>query len=85
MQVWGTEKGEVLMKSTPIPMLECARSCALSPDGSLVAAGFDDGALRVQLKLFEYLNHAMVPSGWGEGGSIRVSFPPHPLIIDIIN
>ena len=35
------------MKSLVAPLSPCARSCALSPDGTLAAAGFDDGSLKV--------------------------------------
>ncbi len=35
------------MKSIVVPLNACARSCALSPDGSLAVAGFDDGGLKV--------------------------------------
>ena len=49
MQVWETEKGKLLMMSTLIPMIPCARSCALSSNGDLMAAGFDNGDLRVRV------------------------------------
>ena len=39
--------GEPLLKSEVPLRSPCARSCALSPNGSVVAAGFDDGALKV--------------------------------------
>ena len=34
-----------------MPLSPCARSCALSPDGSLAVAGFDDGSLKVCIML----------------------------------
>ena len=40
--------GEPVLKSAVMPLSPCARSCALSPDGSFAAAGFDDGSLRVR-------------------------------------
>ena len=42
-----------MLKSTVLPLSPCARSCALSPDGSLVAAGFDDGSLQVIIALHD--------------------------------
>lgn len=45
------ETGDPLLKSTVLPLSPCARSCALSPDGSVVAAGFDDGSLKVEEKI----------------------------------
>ena len=41
------ETGDPLLKSEVPPLSPCARSCALSPDGSMAAAGFDDGSLKV--------------------------------------
>ena len=54
LQVWDIG-GELQMQSTLMPLLACARSCALSPDGSLAVAGFDDGSLKVQEKNTVYL------------------------------
>lgn len=40
--------GGALLKSEVAPLSPCARSCALSPDGSMAAAGFDDGSMKVE-------------------------------------
>ena len=45
------------MTSTLIPMIPCARSCALSPNGDLMAAGFDNGDLRVRVILELWIIH----------------------------
>ena len=46
-QVWEVSTAKVLLKSEVMPMNHCARSCALSPDGLLAVAGFDDGSMKV--------------------------------------
>ena len=35
------------MNSLLVPLTPCARSCALSADGGMAVAGFDDGSLKV--------------------------------------
>ena len=37
-----------------MPLSPCARSCALSPDGRLAVAGFDDGSLKVNCQCFPH-------------------------------
>ena len=37
------------MKSVVMPLSQCARSCALSPNSVLAVSGFDDGSLKVGL------------------------------------
>ena len=39
--------GETLLRSEVPVRSPCARSCALSPNGRVAAAGFDDGSLKV--------------------------------------
>ena len=46
-QVWCTNTGKALLKSDVPQRSPCARSCALSPNGTVAAAGFDDGSLKV--------------------------------------
>lgn len=48
--MWSTDTGEVLLRSEVAPLSPCARSCALSRDGSLAAVGFDDGSLKVRVQ-----------------------------------
>ena len=43
------------MRSDVVPLNACARSCALSPDGSLAVAGFDDGGLKVVTYICRFL------------------------------
>ena len=45
------------MKSTVMPLSACARSCALSPDGSLAVAGFDDGSMKVMCNMCKTSNY----------------------------
>ena len=47
LQVWNAVSGGIIMNSLLVPLAPCARSCALSPNGSMAVAGFDDGSLKV--------------------------------------
>jgi len=60
VMVWNTSNGEAILKSLVAPLSPCARSCALSPDGTLAAAGFDDGSLKI----------------WNVGRSSEVAYCP---------
>lgn len=51
IQVWSTVSGALLMNSLLVPLAPCARSCALSADGSMAVAGFDDGSLKVHSQI----------------------------------
>lgn len=48
------ETGETLLQSEVPPLSPCARSCALSPNGSVAVAGFDDGSLKVCSYIYMY-------------------------------
>eukprot|EP00731_Ephydatia_muelleri_P006431 Em0003g679a len=47
VMVWDTTSGACLLPSQTRGRSACARSCCLSPDGSIAAAGFDDGSLKI--------------------------------------
>jgi hypothetical protein len=48
------------MNSLLVPLTPCARSCALSADGGMAVAGFDDGSLKVLavkcLRILQYIS-----------------------------
>ena len=63
--MWDTESGDPLLQPIVPPLSPCARSCALSPDGSIAAAGFDDGSLMVSYVLSRLIgipskNHSFI-------------------------
>ncbi|CAI8008597.1 Uncharacterized WD repeat-containing protein alr2800 [Geodia barretti] len=77
VMVWCMVTGEPLLISQVPLRSPCARSCALSPNGCVAAAGFDDGALKIwqvsTLQSSQEISHCSTNSSYW---MIDVGFSP---------